>query len=199
LPRRLAYLPKTGHFLHRANFLGKANEWVKCFLQSVKFSLGNFFLQNWHLRIGKEPICSLLAVGTKAIARRSERTSRTDVQLVLLKRRGTSWRVARSRNCRSEQESAWRCAISVLRGKLRHALLFFERTRRHSLGETVADLFTRRRSASLVADWLSPCASLPIRDCAAVLKRRCGRGGLSTELVESFRIVTIYFLDVSAS
>jgi hypothetical protein len=43
------------------------------------------------------------------------------------------------------------------------------------------------------------CASLLIRRCGAVLKRRCGCDGLGTQLVESFRIVTIYFLDVSIS
>jgi hypothetical protein len=41
--------------------------------------------------------------------------------LALLKRRGTSRRAAKSRNCRNEQESAWRFAIRVLRGKLRYA------------------------------------------------------------------------------
>jgi hypothetical protein len=72
--------------------------------------------------------CFPLAVGTNATARRSKRTSQSDVRL------GTA---QTARNCRSEQESTWRCAISVLRVKLRHAppRLYFR---------TDAVLFARR-------------------------------------------------------
>jgi hypothetical protein len=139
-----------------------------------------------------------LAVGTKATARRSERISRSDVQLVLLKPRGASWPEAESPNCRNEQESAWRSAISVLRGKLRHALLFFERTRRLARRDNCR--FTHPQTIGIFGRRLTfAFSSLLIPCCAAVLKRRFGCGGLSTELVESCQIVTIYFLDVSAS
>ena len=73
----------------------------------------------------------------------------------------------------------------------------FEQTQCHSLSETITDLFTRRRSAFFVRRLTFPLCTLLVRRCAAVLKRRFGCGGLRTELVESCRIVTIYFLDVS--
>ena len=173
---------------------------------NVDANSSSLFLGNFPYRIdifaqGREPTSFPLAVGTNATVRRSERTSRTDVQPGIAQAAWNQLTCSKIAQLSTRAGIRVATAISIRRGKLRHAPPRFH-------FRTDAALFARRDDCRFIHSRkigiFRRTLTFPLRivtntglRCSSKASLRLRR--LRTQLVESCRIVTIYFLDVSAS